>query len=181
MAYKKITDAEVMIAVKAAPTDAPPRDAFAARLLGCSTELVKRYRMRIEQPKKYSKVLKVQEVYGFKYRGTDHLKKHRKPPMVPTPGEIEIALKASGGDAYAAAKILGCSKTPVRNHIVAERAAGREIGNRRVFRDKDPPFNEIEAEVDFDAPAIPLTDEQLERHMKAVAFFADVLGAESAA
>jgi hypothetical protein len=179
MAYKKFTDAQVMLAVNAAPPDAPSRNAFAARLLDCSTETVKRYRMRIEQPKKYSRKMKTEHVYGFKHRGTDH-KKHRKTPVVPTPGEIEIALKASGGDAYAAARILGCSKTPVRNYIVAEREKGREIGNRRVFRAKEPEFNEIEVAIDFDTPAIPLTEEQAQLHAKSIAFFADVLGAEYA-
>jgi hypothetical protein len=48
-----------------------------------------------------------------------------------TPAEIEAALEQCGGNAYAAGRLLGCSKTPIRNFIEAERAKGRSIGNSR--------------------------------------------------
>jgi len=46
--------------------------------------------------------------------------------------EIAAALEQAGGDAHKAGRLLGCSKTPARNFICRERAAGRlNVGLRR--------------------------------------------------
>jgi hypothetical protein len=88
------------------------------------------YTLRIEHPRIYARWHADFVKQGFYYRGTQQ-SSSRKSPAVVEPEAIEIALKVTGGDAYKAARILGCSKTPVRNYIVAERAKGRKIGKRR--------------------------------------------------
>jgi hypothetical protein len=170
MAYERFTDAEIMVAVNAAPDDVYSKDAWAARLLGCITQTVARRRMKIEQPKAYAKWLKRNQEHGFKRRGTDHLKKHRRTPVVPTTAEIKVALKATNGDCWKAARILGCSKTPVRNFVLTERAAGRNCGRYRVITS-----NEIERVVD-----VPDTRLQFDPEDKVLAALIEHMGDELA-
>jgi hypothetical protein len=124
MARKKFTDEEVMLAAANAPPGRS-RAVFAAEILGCNEETIRLYLLRIEQPERYQCY-----IAGLQNRR----KSDRRLPVFPAFALIALALKISKGDACKAARILGCSKTPVRNYIVAERAKGRGIGNRRNVR-----------------------------------------------
>ena len=53
--------------------------------------------------------------YMYKYRGTDGMTKHRKPPVVPEPAAIETALRLSDGNASQAGRILGLSLIHIFN------------------------------------------------------------------
>jgi hypothetical protein len=152
MANRKFTDAQAMVALKAVPPHARSRYASLAWLLDCHIDTAREYAMRIERPQEYAKWLKIQKEKGYRWRGS-HNKKHRKAPVFPTVAEIQIALKATDGDCYAAARILGCSKTPVRNYIESERAAGRSCGR---YRKRGV---QIAVPFDFSKPPVPLTDE----------------------
>ncbi len=149
---RKFTDAQAMVALKAIPPHSRSRYASLALLLDCHIDTAREYAMRIERPQEYAKWLKIQKEKGYRWRGS-HNQTHRKAPMSPTQGEIQIALKATDGDAYAAARILGCSKTPVRAYILAERAAGRSCGR---YRNRGV---QIAVPIDDTLPPVPLTEE----------------------
>jgi hypothetical protein len=131
------------LAVKNAPAGVD-RAKFTMEIVGCALKTAQLYILRTENPAEYKRWFERQQQAMYVYRGTDGYKVHRKSPVVPGAAEIEIALKLSGGNAYKAARILGCSKTPVRTYIVQERAKGRDIGNRR--------GHVVEIEVPIDSP-----------------------------
>ena len=149
---RKFTDAQAMVALKAVPPHSRSRYATLAWLLDCHIDTAREYAMRIERPQEYAKWLKIQTEKGYRWRGS-HNQKHRKAPVSPSVAEIQIALKATDGDAYAAARIIGCSKTPVRRYILAERAAGRSCGR---YRKRGV---QITMPIDDTLPPVPLNDE----------------------
>jgi hypothetical protein len=110
--HKKYPDSVIEFALRNVPPG-PSRIRAAALAVGCSEGTVRIYVKDWGFPASNHKV----RAAGMTYS--------RAASVSPNPKEIEVALNLTGGDAYAAGRLLGCSKTPVRNHIIRERAKGR--------------------------------------------------------
>jgi hypothetical protein len=106
----------------------------------------------------------------------------------PPDAKIELALGQTGGNAEAAARILGCTGNWVRTHIRSERAKGRELGRRGAGRGEsdakstvEPEFNGIEIAISISdaeiASAPPYQPTEAELRLNAVfeEFVADLL------
>lgn len=163
MSHKKYSDIVMALAIANVPEGAS-RAAFVAKIAGCTLKTAQLYIMRTERPEEYQRWFSQRQRYMYKYRGTDRMTKHRKPPVVPEPAAIETALRLSEGNVSQAGRILGCSKTPVRNYVVTERAKGRLIGNKR--------GHIVEIEVPVDSPKAkkanrdPKGDPVAEEHLR---------------
>lgn len=164
MANKKYLLDQFLVAFRAAPPDRSPM-AYAAEVIGCDDQTARRYYLELFDPKQFAKHLEKQRDWGFKYRGTEP---HRKPPTSPTPAAIAVALKITNGNAYAAARLLDCSKTPVRNWIESERAAGRPCGNVRVITSST-----IEHVITSKTPSRPVSQDDLELAARISAYMED--------
>ena len=107
MAHKKYSDSAIAFTLANLPVGSHQLTA-AARVLGCSHETIRNFKLRQDFPVRYPT---------------------RKP--MPAPEIFEIALRLVGGNCAKAAKMLSIPNTTLYSYIVAERKKGRKIGNRR--------------------------------------------------
>jgi hypothetical protein len=125
---------------------------------------------------------------GSVHQSKESERKRMRKLSHPNDAMIEPALRQTGGNAIAAARILGCSGNWVRAHIRSERAKGRELGRCGAGRREsdarsnlEPEFNEIEIAISISdaeiASAPPYQPTEAELMLNAVfeEFVADLL------